>query len=355
MLILPILSWLVWSVPTRADNTLPSKHLKQEGAVELVAVDPAGSWIITGGSDGNVRLWNLRTQELFAKRSFILRGHHQPIRLLAITRDGQWLASGSSDGMVRLWNLASRDPSAMSQELSPSELKARSKDGGGWILEMSGNSRWLIGRGADLGRTKVWDLHSQDPKAKSIVLETGTTLELCPNHRWLVSDGGYHAEKTQVWDLDAADPWSRAATFQRPRRTPLDVISPNGRWVVARHRDEMEPTKDQIFLWDLKEKSPTAKILITHKWPTPPRAGGISPDGRWLAITFDFDDKPYPVDLWDLRNDDPPSRHLIWPGHENTIRKLVFSPNSRWMVPVQTTSPRGFGTCERRIPREVAA
>jgi len=317
MLIMLILNSLVWSILTRADNTLPSKQLKEDGAVESVAIDPADLWLVTGGNDGNVRLWNLRTQELFAKSSSVLRGHRQPVRQLAITPDGQWLATGSSDGMVRLCNLACSDPSVISHELSPPEVKARSKDRGGWTLEMSGNSRWLIGRGAELGRTKVWDLQAQDPKAKSVVLETSATLELCPNHRWLVSDGGYDAEKTQVWDLDATDPWSRSVTFQRLRRAPLDVKSPDGRWVFARHRDEMEPTKDQILLWDLKEKSPTAKILITHKWPTPPRASGISPDGQWLAMTFDFDDKPYPVDLWDLRNDNLPSRHLVWPGHEH--------------------------------------
>ena len=82
-----------------------------------------------------------------------------------------------------------------------------------------------------------------------------------------------------------------------------------------------------FLMWDLKEATPQARVLISHVWPSPPRASDVSPDGRWLAITFDVE--PNGVDLWDLRADDPAARHSVLPGHKNTVRTLIFSPNSR--------------------------
>ena len=110
----------------------------------------------------------------------------------------------------------------------------------------------------------------------------------------------------------------------------MDILSPDGRWLFARYRDASDRSKDQYLLWDLKEPGPRPRVLISHQWPTPPRAGGISPDGRWLAVAFD--NKVKDIDLWDLRGPDPASSHIILPGHEHTVRELVFSPNSRWLL-----------------------
>jgi WD40 repeat protein len=201
---------------------------------------------------------------------------------------------------------------------------------------MSGNSRWLAARSlAERSKTRLWDLQAENPEKNSVVLESNATLRLCPNRRWLVGGAYSDVEKVQVWDLNADDPRAKSVAFKKPAKAALEALSLDGRWLFARHRDLVDKSKDNILLWDLKDlkgANPEPSILISHPWASPPRAGDVSPDGRWLAIAFDVE--PYAVDLWDLRGNDPASRHSLLRGHKNTIRTLIFSPNSRWMVTV---------------------
>lgn len=59
------------------------------------------SIIITACADGNIRLWNTETGTLV--REFF--AHRAGVRSLAVSRDQQWLLSGGEDRKVRLWNL----------------------------------------------------------------------------------------------------------------------------------------------------------------------------------------------------------------------------------------------------------
>jgi WD40 repeat protein len=306
--------------------------VEKDGFVESVAIDPVGSWLITGSSDGAVRLWDIRAEQPFRKSSFILRGHDQPVRQLAITPSGRWLATYSHDGKLRLWDLSAKNPAAMSQLLIGVSVKQTRKEDAGWVLEISGNSRWLVARSSSQPEwTKIWDLQAEDPKANSVLLEMSATLELCANRRWLVS-GGPKADKIDAWDLNTENPWAKPITFSKPRRTTADALSPDGRRLFARRFPGADPAKDDYLFWDLKETNPSAKVLISHSWPTPPRSSEISSDGKWLAVAFDPDPNPGAIDLWDLRNNDPTKHHLVLRGHENTVRTLLFSPNCRWLV-----------------------
>ncbi len=90
--------WTVALWETSSETT-PLKVLEgHENAVQALASDPSGAWLVSGGADKSVRLWNLETREL--KRTF--RTSSDFITALAVSNDASLIASGSLDGSVRL-------------------------------------------------------------------------------------------------------------------------------------------------------------------------------------------------------------------------------------------------------------
>nr|WP_322684191.1 WD40 repeat domain-containing protein [Nostoc sp. DedQUE07]MDZ8129994.1 WD40 repeat domain-containing protein [Nostoc sp. DedQUE07] len=71
-----------------------------EGNVSSVAISADGQTIVSGGTDGTVRLWNYQGLPLAEP----LRGHQGNVSSVAISADGQTIVSGGADGTVQLWN-----------------------------------------------------------------------------------------------------------------------------------------------------------------------------------------------------------------------------------------------------------
>ena len=69
--------------------------------ITSVAISRGGEYIVSGGDDNTVRLWEVKT----GKEVRTFKGHTGPISSVALSGDNQILASGSNDTTVRLWNV----------------------------------------------------------------------------------------------------------------------------------------------------------------------------------------------------------------------------------------------------------
>ena len=69
-------------------------------AVKSVAFSSDASCLVSGSSDGIVRIWNTTTGELESQ----LEGHTGRVLSVAFSHNGRFIASGSEDTTVRLWN-----------------------------------------------------------------------------------------------------------------------------------------------------------------------------------------------------------------------------------------------------------
>ncbi|OAX40415.1 WD40 repeat-like protein [Rhizopogon vinicolor AM-OR11-026] len=79
--------------------------LKHENPAQVwcIALSPNGKTIVSGSSDGAVRLWNVESEKAIAEWA----GHPDIVRSLRWSADGERVISGSYDGMTRVWNVES--------------------------------------------------------------------------------------------------------------------------------------------------------------------------------------------------------------------------------------------------------
>jgi tetratricopeptide (TPR) repeat protein len=101
-----------------------------EQSVVRVAFSPDGAWLVSTSQDGDVRLWDLRDEQLqdamIALKGDYERQNYLDIQSLQFSADGRWLAAGTHSG-VYFWRL---DPTSLLDEarrlagrdLNPDEL-----------------------------------------------------------------------------------------------------------------------------------------------------------------------------------------------------------------------------------------
>jgi WD40 repeat protein/uncharacterized protein YbaR (Trm112 family) len=89
----------LWDI---TDNK-PLSVIKDEGnpCVNSITVSMSGDKLISGGSDGKVKIWNVAN----GKRLVVLEGHSDSVNSVQLTPDGRFAVSGSNDKTVKIWNL----------------------------------------------------------------------------------------------------------------------------------------------------------------------------------------------------------------------------------------------------------
>jgi WD40 repeat protein len=69
--------------------------------VNAVAFSPDGQFLVSGGKEGEVKVWNVSSGELVRT----LKAHHGSVNAVALSADGRTLATASDDKSIKLWLL----------------------------------------------------------------------------------------------------------------------------------------------------------------------------------------------------------------------------------------------------------
>jgi geranylgeranyl transferase type-2 subunit beta len=88
----------LWSTRIGTHANFPD----HSGVIASVAFSPNGLSLASGGYDRTARIWDVRTRKLRHK----LEGHGGAVLCVAWSHDNTWLATGSIDGTIRLWDAA---------------------------------------------------------------------------------------------------------------------------------------------------------------------------------------------------------------------------------------------------------
>jgi WD40 repeat protein/serine/threonine protein kinase len=275
-------------------------HLNGAGGV---AFSPDSRRLATGGVDGIVKLWDLRT----GQEAFTLRGHTNYIRSVRFSPDGQRLVTASHDGTVRLWDAAPLP----ADEISPEVLTLRGYPGGVKGVAFCPLGQCLAAIGSK-GTVTVWDVGTWK-ELYTVDQHRGSTLAFSPDGRFLAS--GFPKKSVRVWDVTTGAT-NRILAGHTDGLTTI-AFSPSGRQLASGSFD------CTVRVWDVRTGR-EVQCLKGHNWVITGVA--FSPDG--LRVASAGADRT--IRIWDVATGQEVQslrRH-----HEDEVTGVAFSADGKLLV-----------------------
>nr|WP_062330398.1 hypothetical protein [Herbidospora sakaeratensis] len=155
--------------------------------VVSLAMSPDDTQLASGGDDGTIRFWDLRTRR---QTGALIAAHASEVSSLAYSRDGTRLVSGGYDSLVNVWNVRTGD-----------RIGGPSAGHTGWVMSVDfAPDGTRIASGGRDGTVRLWDARTGRQTGTPLIGHTDSVEAVAfnPNGTTLVS-GGMDAT-VRVWD-----------------------------------------------------------------------------------------------------------------------------------------------------------
>ncbi|XP_052764108.1 WD repeat-containing protein 48-like [Mya arenaria] len=140
---------------TASNNTVTTSSLNgNKDSIYSLAMNPAGTVIVSGSTEKVLRVWDPRSCVKLMK----LKGHTDNVKSLVLNRDGTQCISGSSDGTIRLWSLGQQRCIAT----------FRVHDDAVWALQANDSFTMVYSGGRD---RRVWATDIRNPDSRCCICE----------------------------------------------------------------------------------------------------------------------------------------------------------------------------------------
>ena len=329
----------LWDFRSTNSITTPKIVRGQTSMPTAVALSIDNHWLVTGSQDNTACLWDLLGAPSATSQPIVLRGNTDAVIAVAISHDIRWVIAGSRDKTACLWDMGTSDPKRL-----PVYLKGHINPV--YTLGFSPNSRWCITASsvehqnwqtklAVETAARLWDMRATNPATNPILLQHHVNeislVTFSPDSRWALTGGGKDGSVgiggsfACVWDLRSEDPSAKPLVLSghdMPVRAA--AFSPDSRWVATGSEDR------SARLWDLKDANPAAHPLVFKGHDGYIRAVCFSPDGRWLVTGCD----DHYIRLWDLTAPDPTAKSIALNGHANAVAAVRVTRSGRWLTTV---------------------
>ena len=300
-------------------------EMRHGGADVYAIFSPDQRLIASFGTDGNARVWDSASG-----RAIIPPIRHEGIRTLAFSPDGKILLTGSPRGPARLWNSATGQ--AVGVPLNPGS--------GVTCASFSPDGRIVVTGGLD-HTARLWDVATAQQLGSPMRHRmTVGSAQFSPDAESLLtsSDDG----TAKIWDLAAAAPMllgpfpeDSATAHERPPmhhaggvRFAGAVVSPDRTKILLRNESE-----GSVRMVAAADGHPVG-LPIKHRW-TYIGAAAFHPDGECFATSsYDRTDNQFSSTSSICQIFSTSTGRPITPAlpHDNWPAALAFRPDGKVLV-----------------------
>lgn len=226
------------------------------GDVWGLAFSPHGSWLVSGGTDSRLLLWDVETflAEGASYTPKSLDRQREPLKSVAF--GNRYIAAGGDDKLIEIW-----DPA------KPSEPVATLAGHRGTVTSLSMHPKLnVLASGSEDGTVRLWNLDKLAPMGSPLVGHQGPvrTVAIDPSGEYLASGGNDGI--VRVWHLDD---WLKEKPARHPseplilsghERTVFSVeFSADGRHIVAGSKPD-NSGKGNLLVWRTKTEDVAADV-----------------------------------------------------------------------------------------------
>lgn len=217
---------------------VPATGTGHQGEIYCCAWAPDGAFVLSGGWDGHLRLWDAPTGNAITS----LKVGHKAVSACTVSPDGRHWVSGSMEGLLGVWDAVTHQAVQHSMgHIRPISAVRYSPDGK--VLATASWDRQIVLRPVLAGR---------EGRTLSGHTDSVVGIAFVPGEAQLVSWS--HDCALRLWDLELG---RCLHTFKGHRdRVVAGALSPDGRFLASGSRD------GALKLWDLKARAEQASVRL---------------------------------------------------------------------------------------------
>ncbi len=290
-----------WDTFNQAGGPLVRTLSGHAGGVISVAITPDGKQVISGSSDGTLKVWDIAS----GKELRTLTGYSSNIRSVAITPDGKQAISASDDKTLKVWDIAS------GKELRTLRGHASSV----WSVAITPDGKQVISGSYDK-TLKVWDIAS----GKELYTLRGhanlvRSVAITPDGKQAISASD---DKTlKVWDIASG---KELRTLKGHSSNVQSVaITPDGKRVISSSGDKT------LKVWDIASGKELRTLTRRSFGATAATSVAITLDGKQV-ISGSYDGT---LKVWDINS----GRELhTFMGHSFGVTSVAITPDGKQVI-----------------------